>query len=685
MKTLIQVSSLFLIFLISSCDIREDYQLPSWDVEASAPIATSSVSFDDLLGDTTLSIDTLGDKSLVFVYQKDLVDYNFDEIVELNSISISKSETIGDVDIDDVSFSNGTNFGEVVSQFSIDDGMSIPANSVYFENDRNDVLNKTITHDASDDFQEIKFANGILKLTLSNGFDVDLSNIIIDIYSVDNGQNLPLNTFNITNLNAGNTFSDEVNLFGKLMTANIEVSISNVDIPAQTNAFIVNYSDELIAQVDIMDIQLDEAIVILPNQELINEDTSFVFDAGGALLDRVKMSSGDIKMDISSSLNTVLKFEYKIPKATLNGEPFSVYREIPAGGTLNETISLANYEFDLTGQDGNQSNTIFVESFARIDSTGEYVSISVENGVESTISIENISPSAAWGYLGQDTISESRETSFLDLSALKGDIDFEFVEVKMVTENNLGVAADLHVLKIESSNAESSIQLESPLLASPFTIEPAVESMDPQNPVTAVKTEIIFDESNSNIDKIVESKPDKIAFDFEMVVNGDNNQNDGFVYLDFGVSSELQIEIPVSMKASNMVMKDTVDVSLSVPSIILDGSFTIVVNNGFPFEAEIKMELMNNAGRVLQTLESENFVRASEVDIEGVTVASTESILNFPFDDLSLILDRTKKIGVEITLNTQPADQFVKLYSDYSIDMTVIANFEKLISQTIAE
>ena len=132
-------------------------------------------------------------------------------------------------------------------------------------------------------------------------------------------------------------------------------------------------------------------------------------------------------------------------------------------------------------------------------------------------------------------------------------------------------------------------------------------------------------------------------------------------------------------------MKDTVDVSLSVPSVILDGSFTIVVNNGFPFDAEIKMELMNNAGRVLQTLESENFVRASEVNIEGVTVATTESILNFPFDDLSLILDRTKKIGVEITLNTQPSDQFVKLYSDYSIDMKVIANFEKLISQTIAE
>lgn len=686
MKILIQISSIFFVFFISSCELREDYELPSWDVEASAPIATSSVSFDDLLGDTALTIDTLGDKSLVFVYQKDLVEYNFDEIVELNSVSISRSETIGHIDIDDVSFSDGTNFGEVVSQYSIDDGISISANSVYFENELNNVLNKTITHDASDDFQEINFANGILKLTLINGFDVDLSNIIIDIYSEDNGQNFLLNTFNIANLNAGSTYlSEDVDLSGEFMTGNIIVSILNIDIPAQTNAFIVNYSDELVANVDIMDIQLDEAIVILPYQELINEDTSFVFDAGGALLDRVKMSSGDIKINISSSLNTVLKFEYTIPKANLNGEPFSVYREIPAGGTLNEIISLANYEFDLTGQDGNQNNTIFIESFARIDSTGEYVSTSVDDGVECTISIENISPYAAWGYLGQDTVSESRETSFLDLRALKGDIDFEFVEVKMVTENNLGVAADLHILKIESSSDETSIQLESPLLASPFTIDPAFESMGPQNPITAVTTEIIFDESNSNIDKIIESKPNSIAFDLEMVVNGDNDQSDGFIYLDYGVSSELQIEIPVSMKATKMVMKDTVDLSLSVPHQIIDGSFTILVENEFPFDAEIKLELMNNAGLILETLESEDIVRASEVNIYGRTIAASPSVLNFPFQELSVLMDRTRKIGIEITLNTQPDDQFVKLYSDYSIDMTVIVNVEKLISQTILE
>jgi len=671
MKTLVQVSSILFVFLISSCDFKEDYELPSWDIEASAPIATSSVSFDDLLGDTTLSIDTLGDKSLVFVYQKDLVEYNFDEIVELNSISINRSEDLGNVDIDDVSFSDGA-----ALPATLQNSAGVPIDSP-FEN----VITNTLEYDATDDFYSITFADGTIELAIKNEFSFDLSNINITVQA----QSQDIN-FDFPYLSAGQTDTQTKDLSGKTLDGLIEVSITNVDIPSQNNLFNFSSQDSLLLFVAINDINFDEADVILPSQELINEDTTFVFDAGGALLNRVKMSNGEINMDITSTLKSVLKFEYNIPNATLNGVPFSVYREIPAEGSINETISLANYEFDLTGQDGNQTNTIYVESYARIDSTGEQVSISVEDGVESSISIENIAPSAAWGFLGQDTITESRETSFLDLSALKGDIDFEFVEVKMVTENNLGVAADLHIMKIESSSNTSSIELESPLLASPFTIAPGIESLDPANPVSPTITEIIFDESNSNIDKIVESKPNSIAFDFEMVVNGDNNnQNDGFIYLDYGVSSELQIEIPVSMKASNMVMKDTVDVSLSVPEIITDGSFTIVVNNGFPFDAEIKMELMNNAGLLLETLESENIVRASEVDIDGVTVASTNSVLKFPFEDLSVLLARTKKIGIEITLNTQPSEQFVKLYSDYSIDMTVIANFEKLISQTILE
>jgi hypothetical protein len=688
MNTLTKVLLLSFIAIISSCDFKENYELPSWDVGASAPIASSSVGFSDLLSDTTLSIDTLDDSSLIFVYQQDLVDYSFDDIVGSNSMSINRSANLGDVDVDDVSFTVSFPFGDIVSQIGVSNGTTFPNVINPFENDQTVDVNDTISHDASGDFERITFNDGVLELTLTNNFDIDLSNVKIKVFSksLDSQAEFLLNQFEFIALASGASEMLSVNLNGKTMSKDVRVQMISVGIPSQNPAFTVNYDDKLIADVFIKEIGLENAKLILSNQELINDDTTFTFNFDGALMKRVRISNGEINMNISSTLESVLNLKYSIPGATLDGQEFYVEREIPAMGSINETISLVGYEFDLTGANANASNSLYVDFKAYIDSTGIPVEISSNDGVNSVISINNVTPNVAWGYLGQDTVSESRETSFIDLSTLNGELDFEFVEVKMVTENFLGASADLHILNIESFSDNGSIVLESSTLSEPFTIAKAVESQDINNPVLPTTTEIIFDESNSNIDEIVESKPNKIAFDFEMVLNGDNpNQEDGFIYLNYGVNSRLEIEIPVSMKATNMSLKDTVDVSLSVPTFIENGSFTIVVNNGFPFDADIKMQLMNNAGLVLQELTSENIVQASEVDVNGRTINNTNSTLNFPFEDLSNILNRTKKIGLEITLNTQPTGQFVKLYSDYTIDMTIIGNFEKLISETIVE
>ena len=105
MKILVQTVFVLSILFISSCNLKDEYDVPSWDISASAPIATSSVGFTNLLSDETLSIDTLGDNSMIFVYQQDLVDYNFDDLVPSSSMSITRTETLEDFDVDDVSFS----------------------------------------------------------------------------------------------------------------------------------------------------------------------------------------------------------------------------------------------------------------------------------------------------------------------------------------------------------------------------------------------------------------------------------------------------------------------------------------------------------------------------------------------------------------------------------------------------
>ena len=134
-----------------------------------------------------------------------------------------------------------------------------------------------------------------------------------------------------------------------------------------------------------------------------------------------------------------------------------------------------------------------------------------------------------------------------------------------------------------------------------------------------------------------------------------------------------------------MIMKDTVDVDISIPTEILEGSFIVIVKNSFPFDAQLKMELINDLNRNLLILNSENNIRSSDYNFDGQTVKYNESVLVFPFSLLSVMLDRTKKISLEVKLNTLPENQFLDFYKDYSMDMTVIINVEKLISQTILE
>lgn len=690
MNTFLKIFTLYFIIVLSSCEFKEDYAVPSWDAAVSAPIASGDLGFDELLNDSTVSIDSLGDKSLTLVFQQDLVEYSFDDLVSINSISFNNSATLGSVDISNISFSQGISFEEVISvdPFNLADDTFVDVNFPPFNQQIPGIIqNKTIQYDATDDFLMIFFDDGSLDFELTNGFDVDLENVSVKLRTLtDIGAIVHLGSFTIPVLASNSTYNNTIDLSGKTMYGDIEILISNADLATPTSSFSVDYSDQLLASVEIKDILMQQALINTPYQVLVDDDTTFTFDAGDAQLDRILMSDGNIVMNIESDLNTTLTFEYRIPSATLNGQEFYISREVPAGGSIDEIISLSGYEFDLTGKDGNEYNTIYVESFAKIDSSDELVTVSVNDDISSSISIEGIALTAAWGFLGQDTISESSESSFVELGNLNGDLDFEFIEVKMITENYIGVSANLNILRIESFSDGSSIQLESPSLASPFVVDAATESQNQTQPVIPATSEIVFDESNSNIDKIVESRPNSLAFDFEMIVNGSNtSQDDGFIYLDYGVNSELQVEIPVSFKATNIFIQDTVDVSLSVPDIIENGSFSIIVNNGFPFTAEFKMQLMNEDGTFLTELVSENIVQASELDANGITIQPTRSNLRFPFEDLSNVLNNTTQIGIEATLNTEPSDQFVKLYSDYNINFTIIANFETLISEETFE
>ena len=136
----------------------------------------------------------------------------------------------------------------------------------------------------------------------------------------------------------------------------------------------------------------------------------------------------------------------------------------------------------------------------------------------------------------------------------------------------------------------------------------------------------------------------------------------------------MQIEIPLSFSGSNISLKDTVDVSFSIDNIE-QASFTLLAQNSYPIDAEIKMYLLDQNNMVLESLLSEQIVQTSEVDANGKTISSTSSELTFAFNNINESLSLCKKIAFEVTLNTQSSKQFVTIYSNYTMDLKLVANF----------
>src|SRR5690606_24897819 len=128
---------------------------------------------------------------------------------------------------------------------------------------------------------------------------------------------------------------------------------------------------------------------------------------------------------------------------------------------------------------------------------------------------KNLIPERAYGYLGIDTFS-SINTSKTDIfKELKADaLDFKDVIFTLDIENYIGATLTTNITHISAVNAQNAeTQLNWTLLHSDLNITAAIENTPSQKP-TPSYSQYILDNSNSNIDELLESQ--LIAFNSEI-------------------------------------------------------------------------------------------------------------------------------------------------------------------------
>ena len=677
MKNILLIS--LTILLLFAC--KHELERPTWDVDMIVPLAHSQMNINDMLSDSNLNIVENEEGFVSLVFQQEFIDMNLDTLIKIDAIADEQTHTLDSASFNDVVIADTATIGETIIDipfgtllFPDGSSNSIPAIANVANED-------TINIDASEYFETMTLYKGMLIIEIMNGYPTDLSNMSLSLINTSN-QNL-IATFSFPIIPTGTTVSDSVSIAGQTMDENLLAILHNMDINASNGPVLINYSDAVITTITIADIGITEATAIFPEQQLTETIKEHSFDMGGAQIKEIGIKSGTVTIYVLSTLPNG-KMIYNIPSLKKNGLSFtSGEMLIPEATNTDLTafeFDFQGYVLDLTGQDGRLGgdtiNTIYTEAYTFIDSTGELETINYTDSFYSYIEFD-ITAEYAKGYLGQDTIEFGPETKELTIfNKINADIfDLEKADLKIKFENFIGADAVIQINDFSTSNSNTTVlagidQNGNTIIGYNYTIDRASLSGN-ELPISPSMTEIIID-----ADEMLEILPDRINTKATFYINPNGQASvDDFLYPEYPIKASINMEIPLSFIAKNLTLIDTTEISISNQQDLEIDQLFITIKNGLPLDANLKLVLLDNQNLVIDTLLAGTTILAASTDANNLVNQINTTSIQMDYTNFNNV----KKLISIASFNSTPINEFISIYNNYTIDVTLSAKFKKTI------
>ncbi|MAX05512.1 MAG: hypothetical protein CMD19_03540 [Flavobacteriales bacterium] len=673
MKRLLSI--LLVTLLLFAC--KNELESPNWDVEMIIPLVHTKMNIDNILSDTNLNILESNEGFIHLVYEENIIDINLDTLIKIDAITDEQTHTLDSASFADVVISDTATIGETISEIPLGtllfpDGSTnnIPALFSVASGD-------TINIDASEYFETMNLYRGMLIVEIMNGYPTDISNVSLTLINATNQSIIA--TFSFPLIPSGNIASDSVSIAGQTIDDNLFAILNNMDINASNGPVLIDYSDAIITTINISDLGITEATAIFPEQQLTETLKENNFDLGGAQIEEIGIKEGTVTVNVLSTLPNG-KMVYNIPSLTKNGIPFTTGDMIiPEATNTNLTSFSFNFEgyiLDLTGQEGRSGgdtiNTIYTESYTFIDYTGTLETINYTDSFYSFVEFD-LTTAYAKGYMGQDTIEiepmENNLNFFNNISA--NSLELEEVDLKLNIDNYIGADLQLNLLELKVINDRTNEEVN---LADNEILDVNTATLSNNNlPINHTINELIIPAED-----FVSILPNKVISTASIYLNPNGQTSaQGFFYPEYPIQANMSIDIPLSLFAENLTFIDTAEVNLPNSDEYIIEKVYLKIENGLPFESNIKLILLDENNLIIDTLLNNAIINAAQVDENNMVVNSTNTNLEIEYNDFTSV----KKMISHSAFTTRPINQFIDIYSHYEIDI----NLSVKISNTIGK
>ena len=222
-------------------------------------------------------------------------------------------------------------------------------------------------------------------------------------------------------------------------------------------------------------------------------------------------------------------------------------------------------------------------------------------------------------------------------------------------------------LSSTNENTEANASIDNNFI---YEINRASQNID--NQINSTLTQINFEG-----DKLLEIFPNKFITSATFYLNpyGQNIIED-FLYPEFTLDANINIEVPLRVNANNLTLVDTSEIEINEISNYDIQKVFFNIENGFPLDIKLKILLLDENDIIIDTLVQDVNIDAAQVDINNIVVNNQITTVEVDYQDFTNI----KKAILISSLNTIPNNEYISLYSNYEIDIAISAKINKLLS-----
>ncbi|HTB31704.1 MAG TPA: hypothetical protein VK808_06740 [Bacteroidia bacterium] len=428
--------------------------------------------------------------------------------------------------------------------------------------------------------------------------------------------------------------------------------------------------------------------------ESVPNPTYTTYNLGGVELVNGILQSGYMVYTITNPLSQPLDYLYTVPNITKNSNILEIKLTINAGSTITDSIFLGGYHVDFTGPTHNGYNIIATSIQVNLDPGASALSVTAgDRIVDANITFKKVIPYYAQGYFGTSTKYFGPENVGFPVFSkiISGSLNLQNVNVNLTLTNGFGVDASLKLVKLTSNRLGDTIYLGDPgVVGSTINVNRATKTNNPLSPVNPVVMNFALNPSNSNILNWIDNLPSSVGYALQVTTDplGNVSGFNDFVYYGYGISSAINMTVPLSLIATNLTLADTLAVNFggtgSQTKQVKSGKLTIYASNGFPFSAGLQMYLLNQNNVVFDSI----FIPTQTI-AAGIVNPSTGKVTTAQNSVLTVSLDvmRTQELFntknailyAKFNMGSLPST-YVSIYSNYQLGLKLVGNFDYLVN-----